>query len=191
MVIWNTLLMRKALTKAVTKANPRRMLRNVPMIVSSCDLLSSINSWRVITSVPDGSIASMRVCTSAGSAPSATETSTPSNWSIAPVTRCAVATSQAASVAPAKPSLSPRPTRAVIVNGNVPVSVITWIVSPTAKSSRSAVALSMATSLAPDGGRPSPLICSPDSESSPVHATPSVGAPCVAIVSPSWLISWA
>ena len=68
---------------------------------------------------------------------------------------------------------------------------MTWIVSPTAKSSRSAVALSMATSLTPLGGRPSPLICSPDSDSSPDQATPSVGAPCVEIGSPSWSMSWA
>ena len=90
------------------------------------------------------------VCTSAGSALSSTATSTASNWSMAPVT-CAVATSQAASVAPAKPSLSPRPTRAVIVNRNVPVSVITSIVSPTAKSSRIGVACRWPPSSAPDG----------------------------------------
>ena len=190
-MIWNTLLIRKALTKAVTKANPRSTLRNVPMIVSSCDLLSSISSWRVITSVPGGSIASIRACTSAGSAPSSTAMSTASNWSGAPRNCCAVGMSQAASVAPAKPSLSPRPTRAVISNGLVPVSVMTWIVSPTAKSSRSAVALSMATSPAPLGGRPSPLICSPDSDESPDQATPSVGAPWVAIGSPSGSMSCA
>ncbi len=69
MVIWNTLLIRKALTKAVTKANPSSTLRNVPMIVSSCDLLSSISSSRVITSVPGGSIASIRACTSSAVGP--------------------------------------------------------------------------------------------------------------------------
>ena len=84
MVIWNTLLIRKALTKAVTKANPSSTLRNVPMIVSSCDLLSSISSSRVITSVPGGSIASIRACTSSRSAPSSMAMSTPSNWSGAP-----------------------------------------------------------------------------------------------------------
>ena len=80
--------------------------------------------------------------------------------------------SQAANVAPAKPSLSPRPTREVIVNWWVPVSVITLIVSPTTKSSRSAVALSMATWSGPCGGAPVPLISRPESESAPAQAVP-------------------
>ena len=65
----------------------------------------------------------------------------------------------------------------MIVKSFDPVSVSTVIVSPTTKSSRSAVALSMATWSGPTGGAPSPLISSPESEESPVHATPRVGAP--------------
>ena len=184
MVIWKTLLMRKALTNAVTKANPSRPLPKALMIWSSPALLSSMIFSRSTTSVRSGRTCCSAVATVAGSVPSATWMSMPSNWSIAPVTCWAVAMSHAASVAPAKPSLSPSPTSAVTVNGYVPVSVMTWIWSPTAMSSRSAVALSMATWSMPDGGVPS-LICSPDSSSSPVQPTPSVGAPCVVTTSPS------
>src|SRR4029079_100102 len=111
--------------------------------------------------------------TVAGSTPSSTWRVIESYWPFAPRTGCGDGGGHGTRVAPDKPWLSPSPTSAVTVAEWVPVSVSTWTLSPTLKSFRSAVALSMATWSMPEGGVPA-LIVSPDSGVAD-HETPNVG----------------
>ena len=62
------------LTNSTMNANTSRMVWNGPMKVSVASLNSSSESAAVITSTPSGSTASIRVCSSAMSAPASART---------------------------------------------------------------------------------------------------------------------
>ncbi len=176
MVIWNTLLMMNALTNAVMNANTRSPVPKMPTNSLTASAVSWADSSPVITSVCGGSTSAIARWTVGTSAPSTNWMSIASTLPSAPKLTSAVSRSSAVSWAPPKLSPVPRPTVAVIVPWNVPTSVRYETVSPIAKPSASAVALSMATSSGPFGGRPS-LMVTPWSPSSPSHDTPNVGPP--------------
>ena len=66
-MIWKTLLMRKALTNAVMKAKISKPVPKALMNTPTSASPSAISTSRVTTSVPGGSISSIRLCTVATS----------------------------------------------------------------------------------------------------------------------------
>ncbi len=189
-MIWNTLLMMNALTNAVMNAKTNSPVPNTLTNWLTSSAVSWATSSPVTTSVCGGRISSIDCWTAATSAPSATEMSIASTFPSAPKCTSAVSRSSATSCAPPKLSALPSPTVPVIVPWNVPTSVRYETVSPTAKPSVSAVALSMASSSGPLGARPS-LTVTPWRPSSPSHDTPKVGPPGGVMASPLASSSWA
>ena len=181
-MIENVLKMMNAPTNSAMNAKTSSAVRKNPNASCNCFACSSATSDDLTASMPFGSSAWMLVRRSGTDVPSSATTSIWSNSPTLSSTFCAVATSNAASVAPARLSASPNPRMPVIVNScGGPWNRIV-MVSPMARSNFLAVAASTPTSVGPAGGSPSR---SESGDVGPsVQLAPSVGGPTPPIASP-------
>ncbi len=129
-------------------------VRKNPSASCNCFACSSATSDDLTASMPFGSADWMLDRRSGTDVPSSATTSIWSNSPTLSSTSCAVAVSNAASVAPARLSASPKPSVPEIVNSRGGPWNRIVIVSPTARSYFVAVAASTATSVGPDGALP-------------------------------------
>ncbi len=100
------------------------------MMTPTWSLISSATSSPVTTSVRGGNTSRIAALTASMSAPSSTSMSIVSTVPLVSSTTAAVSKSKTDVVAPAKPSLLPRPTVPTSSNCIGPVGVTTVIVSP-------------------------------------------------------------
>jgi hypothetical protein len=146
--------------------------------------VSADSASPVMASTPAGIAACTRAASSSSGTPSSPRTTTRLIWPGSVSTSCAVATSKATMVAPARPLLSPKvkmPTTSTSRSG--PFSS-TCTRSPTCTPPSCAVSVSTATSVGPSGPRPSSTRRG-DSTLDAIQLTPRDGASPLDTTSPS------
>ena len=188
-MIENVLKMMNVPTNSAIPAKTSSAVRMKPSPSLTWLAASSAACVAVTASTPCGRTDCTRVRRTEAETPSSATTSMVSNWPSAPSTRCAVAVSNATSVAPPRLSALPNPSRPVIVNcSGGPWNRIVMR-SPTWRSALLAVETSTPTSPACCGGFPSRSDSGFSGAS--IQFSPNVGAPPVVTGSPFLSTTWA
>ncbi len=183
-VMENVFRMVKPPTNRAMKPKTSRAVLKKPKAWLMAPLASLMTVCEVTTSTPLGSTCAMSCWTTALLAPGVLTMLMLSNLPTSPRTFCAVETSNAASVAPARLFAVPKRVRPVMVKVRVGPCRRMRTDWPTLKSYFCAVPRSMATSRGPVGGRPW-AIWSAEISWLGSNSTPNVGAPPVVTALPS------
>ena len=183
-VMENVFKMVKPPTNSAMKPNTSRAVLKKPSAWLMAPLASLTTVCEVTTSTPWGSTRAMSRWTTALFAPGALTMLMVSNLPTSPRIACAVETSKAASVAPARLFAVPKRDSPVMVKVRVGPCRRMRTDWPTLKSYFSAVPRSMTTSCGPVGGRPWAM-WSAEISWLGSNSTPRVGAPPVVMALPS------